>query len=83
MLNDVVPSVWNTDAMSTYKQRPWLLDLATEQRGEAGRIQGIYDRKRQMRVFPGTAGTPVIASGAMTMTKKADRESGEDQKDRW
>jgi hypothetical protein len=69
--------------MSTYEQWPWLLDLATKQRGGIGRIEGVYDRKRQMRVFPGPAARPVFACDAMAMTKKADRESGEDQKDRW
>jgi hypothetical protein len=62
--------------------RPWLLDLATEQRGGAPSFEGIrYDDEQQlslqepdMRLIDITGGAP---------TKKADRETGEDQKAHW
>jgi hypothetical protein len=64
-------------------ERPWLLDLATEQRGGSDRVEGVYDEESQMRVLPDSSVTAAIEYGMARMTKKADRESGEDQKERW
>jgi hypothetical protein len=71
-----VCGVWDTRDMTAYDQLPWLLELATRHRGERVPTEGVYDRARQMRVRGDR--------GVMSLTtKKADREAGEDQKDRW
>jgi hypothetical protein len=60
--------------------RPWLLDLATPQRGSADAVDGAaYDDARQMTYLQ-EPNVPVIDSGHSAPTKKADREVGEDQK---
>ena len=60
--------------------RPWLLDLATPQRGSADAVDGAaYDDTRQMTYLQ-EPNVPVIGSGRSAPTKKADREVGEDQK---
>lgn len=64
-------------------ERPWLLDLATEQRGGSEPVEGVYDEASQMRVLPELGMMAVVKSGMARMSKKADRESGEDQKERW
>jgi hypothetical protein len=65
---------------STESDRPWLLDLATPQRGHVPTIDGaMYDDARQMTVLQ-EPNIPVIDAGLSAPTKKADREVGEDQK---
>jgi hypothetical protein len=62
--------------------RPWLVDLATEQRGGAPSFEGIrYDDERQLSLHP--SGTRLIEVSGGAPTKKADRETGEDQKAHW
>jgi hypothetical protein len=61
-------------------ERPWLVDLATPQRGTGEPITGArYDETEQMTYLtePHVA---VIDTDHTTNTKKADREVGEDQK---
>lgn len=61
-------------------ERPWLLDLATPQRGNVEAVLGAaYDEATQMTHLqePHIA---IIDTDHRTVTKKADRESGEDQK---
>lgn len=60
--------------------RPWLLDLATPQRGDVEPVPGAaYDETSQMTRLqePDLA---LIDTAYAGQTKKADRESGEDQK---
>ena len=60
--------------------RPWLLDLATIQRGDVPTVDGAaYDESRQMTTLQ-EPDIPVIDAGLPAPTKKADREVGEDQK---
>lgn len=60
--------------------RPWLLDLATPQRGAVEPTPGAqYDDARQMTYLQQPR-VPVIDTDHTTVTKKADRETGEDQK---
>lgn len=61
-------------------ERPWMLDLATTQRGDRPSLSGAqYDEATQMTYLqePHVA---VIDTDHKTVTKKADREVGEDQK---
>jgi hypothetical protein len=61
-------------------ERPWLLDLATPQRGSVAPIDGAtYDETTQMTRLqePDMA---LIDTNYAGQTKKADREVGEDQK---
>lgn len=62
--------------------RPWLLDLATPQRGRgdsAGDAQ-VYDDDLQMAVRLEEPHILAIDSANPPQTKKADIETGEDQK---
>ncbi len=61
--------------------RPWLLDLATEQRS-TGPAPGspIYDDATQMTYLREPVHELAITSDLGVGTKKADRETGEDQK---
>jgi hypothetical protein len=60
---------------------PWLLDLSTAQQ-ESGPAPGcpVYDELHQMTYVRDPAYVPAIESGHGVETKKADRETGEDQK---
>lgn len=60
---------------------PWLLELAVMQR-DSGPHPGrpVYDDARQMTYLQEPAYHPAIDSGTRFSTKKADRETGEDQK---
>ncbi len=63
-----------------HTERPWLLDLATPQRGNVEPVPGAaYDEATQMTYLqePHIA---IIDTDHRTQTKKADREAGEDQK---
>jgi hypothetical protein len=61
-------------------ERPWLLDLGTEQRGAEPIMDGaVYDEDRQLTILQ-EPGVPIIDTGQSAPTKKADREAGEDQK---
>lgn len=62
-------------------QRPWLLDLATIQ-ADSGPHPGrpIYDHGHQMTYLQEPAYQPAIDAASGVSTKKADRETGEDQK---
>jgi hypothetical protein len=60
--------------------RPWLLDLATEQRGGSPTLSdAVYDDGSQMSYLQEPF-VPVIDTDHKTVTKKADVEVGEDQK---
>jgi hypothetical protein len=71
----------NADGGVTGRQRPWLLDLATTQR-DSGPHPGLplYDEHRQMTYMQTPRYEPAIDSSLAGPTKKADRETGEDQK---
>jgi hypothetical protein len=60
---------------------PWLLDLATKQQS-TGELPGnpVYDRARQMTYLREPVYELAISSDMAVGTKKADRETGEDQK---
>lgn len=60
---------------------PWLVDLASTQ-FDSGPHPGrpVYDDERQMTYVQQPAYEPAIESGSGIGTKKADRETGEDQK---
>jgi hypothetical protein len=60
---------------------PWLLDLATKQRS-TGDPPGspVYDQARQMTYLREPIYELAISSDLAVGTKKADRETGEDQK---
>lgn len=62
-------------------KRPWLLDLAARQR-DSGSDPGdpIYDEARQMTYLRKPDYQPAIDAERGISTKKADRETGEDQK---
>lgn len=69
--------------MNENRERPWLLDLATEQRGEPTIPEAAaYDDERQMTMLQ-EPHIPVIDSKHPPVTKKADREVGEDEKAAW
>jgi putative ATP-grasp target RiPP len=64
--------------------RPWLLSLATRQRGRVPTAPVVYDDARQIAVvIEGGRVVPAITSSRPLETKKADIEKGEDRKDRW
>ena len=68
----------DTDQASV--ERPWLLALATRQVEIARGPSQVYSESTQMSHLL-TPGEPVaIESGRPPTTKKADRETGEDQK---
>jgi hypothetical protein len=68
--------------MSTTK--PWLLTLATRQRGRIRTEPVTYDTARQIGVVEVDGATvPAIETSRPMETKKADIEKGEDRKDRW
>jgi len=60
---------------------PWLVELATNQ-GRAVASDGIaaYDDEQQMTYLRGPERVAAIESVGGVMSKKADREKGEDQK---
>ena len=60
---------------------PWLLDLAVAQR-ETGAAPGkpAYDDAQQMTYLREPTYQPAIEADGPVTTKKADRETGEDQK---
>jgi hypothetical protein len=62
-------------------ESPWLLDLATPQE-DSGPLPGnpVYDDARQMTYLQEPSYEPAIDSTSGVTTKKADRETGEDQK---
>lgn len=61
-------------------ERPWLLELATRQEVAGDHPRQIYRESTQM-IHLCLPGDPVaIDSERSPMTKKADRETGEDQK---
>jgi hypothetical protein len=62
-------------------ESPWLLDLATRQES-SGPAPGnpAYDDARQMTYLREPAYELAIDSDTGVATKKADRETGEDQK---
>jgi len=62
-------------------ETPWLLDLAATQAG-SGPVTGepTYDDDRQMTYVHEPVYEPAIDSASGVSTKKADRETGEDQK---
>lgn len=68
-------------APATPDDAPWLLDLATAQ-ADTGPAPGrpVYDERRQMTYLQEPAYQPAIESDIGISTKKADRETGEDQK---
>jgi hypothetical protein len=60
---------------------PWLLDLATVQPDSGPHpAMPYYDDAEQMTYVRVPVCQPAIDSGAALSTKKADRETGEDQK---
>ncbi len=63
------------------RDRPWLLDLARIQ-SDSGPHPGrpVYDDGHQMTYLQEPAYGPAIDSDSGISTKKADRETGEDQK---
>jgi len=66
---------------SDSERRPWLLDLASTQT-DSGPQAGnpVYDDANQMTYLQEPAFSPAIDSSSGVSTKKADRETGEDQK---
>jgi hypothetical protein len=61
-------------------ERPWLLELASPQRGDVERVPGAaYDETTQMTRLQ-EQNMALIDSDYAGQTKKADREAGEDQK---
>ena len=69
------------DNVKPSDETPWLIDLATAQR-DPGPHPGrpIYDDERQMTFLREPVYEPAIDSASGISTKKADRETGEDQK---
>ena len=64
--------------------QPWLLTLATRQRGRVASTPVAYDEARQIAVVEQDGlVVPAIDSERPPQTKKADIEKAEDQKDRW
>lgn len=68
-------------SQSPQRDETWLVDLATTQR-DSGPHPGrpVYDETHQMTYLQEPAYEPAIEAGAGVQTKKADRETGEDQK---
>jgi hypothetical protein len=60
--------------------RPWLLQLGTRQEERGGEIVQIYRDSRQMTYIFDRDELPAIDSAVAPATKKADRETGEDEK---
>jgi hypothetical protein len=62
-------------------QQAWLVDLATPQR-DTGAATGapVYDDEHQMTYLQDPAYVPAISRTDPPQSKKADRETGEDQK---
>lgn len=60
--------------------RPWLLDLATQQEVAGDHPRQAYRESTQMTHLCLPGDPPAIDSERSPMTKKADRETGEDQK---
>lgn len=71
VIDDVEPS----------SDTPWLVDLATTQ-SDSGPHPGepVYDDERQMTYLQEPVYEPAIDAATGIATKKADRETGEDQK---
>ncbi len=66
---------------TTPEQTPWLLDLATLQGEPAATPASIeYDDQRQMTFVREPTQELAIEWSGGVMSKKADREKGEDQK---
>lgn len=64
--------------------QPWLLTLATRQRGRVQAAPALYDDVRQVAVVEQSGEmVPAITTAFPPETKKADIEKAEDQKDRW
>ena len=60
---------------------PWLLDLASRQTHSGLDVGNpVYDESRQMTYIQEPVYEPAIDSDSAITTKKADRETGEDQK---
>lgn len=60
---------------------PWLLDLATTQGNSgSGPAEPVYDDARQMTYLQEPSYEAAIDFDSGVSTKKADRETGEDQK---
>jgi hypothetical protein len=84
--------VWSGDAHRVYRtssnepsttpgaNTPWLVDLATRQQ-VSGPNPGdpVYDDAQQMTYMREPAYQPAIEADGGVSTKKADRETGEDQ----
>ena len=62
------------------RDRPWLLTLATRQLERAAGPSLIYSESTQMSHLRAPGEPVAIDSGRPPTTKKADRETGEDQK---
>jgi hypothetical protein len=61
-------------------ERPWLMELASAQRGNVAQVPAAaYDKATQMTQLQ-ESGVALIDTDHLTVTKKADREVGEDQK---
>lgn len=69
--------------MTTFESSgsPWLVELATAQR-DTGATAGepVYDDIEQITYITDPERRPAIATSDPPQTKKADRETGEDQK---
>ncbi len=67
--------------------RPYILQLAVPQRASSEEHDPLmYDAVRQINVLATDPGGPAAVLHPDTrvlLTKKEDREKGEDQKDRW
>lgn len=78
----IVPDMASrNDSAMPREDTPWLLDLAMTQ-ANSGPAPGnpVYDDARQMTYLREPAYAPAIDSDTGVSTKKADRETGEDQK---
>lgn len=60
--------------------RPWLLTLATRQVERTAGLSPIYSESTQMSHLRTSGGPAAIDFERAPTTKKADRETGEDQK---
>jgi hypothetical protein len=71
----------SSDARPETHETPWLLDLAARQR-DSGPDPGnpFYDEARQMTYLREPNHQAAIDAAKGISTKKADRETGEDQK---
>jgi hypothetical protein len=78
----MVPGMLKHEGSATAAEdRPWLLDLAATQE-DSGPDPGnpVYDDEAQMTYLREPAYELAIESERAVSTKKADRETGEDQK---